>query len=190
METNYRLLLFIAGFILFSSCSCGQTVSHDKAIEYYIIVATEMKNSSKIVNDLVQVTAMAYIAAEQDQKKMLESGYIDTLINYYDVSTIALGKSIDKLSTVCEIDQSINLKARSLTLLIDIKTLIDSSWPPMIKILSRGLGQPTDKERELLEKLMLIVDELKTANADVEKLARDFRDKHNITNDDIKKYGL
>jgi len=188
MKTNFRLFLFIAGIIFLASC--GHPNSHDKELEFYKTVATEMKNSSKIVNDLMHVTSEAYKTAQQNQKKKLESDRIDTLIKSYQISTLALSKSIDKLSAVIEIDHSINLKERSLELLKNTKSLVDSSWPVIIKILSTGLGKPTDEEKELSDKFQLIIGELQIASGNFEKLALDYRDKHKITSDELMKYGL
>jgi len=188
MKTNYILLLFIAGCILFSSF--GQTVNHDKEIEYYITLVTETKNTAIIINNFWHETVEAAIIALQNQDMKLDSSYINTLLKRYQITNLAIDTSIEKLSTLVEIDQSINLKERTITHLKDIKALQESALTNVIKGLSTGIETTTNEERESFMKFQLRVDELRTASADLEKLALDFRDKHKITYEELKKYGL
>ncbi|PKP22509.1 MAG: hypothetical protein CVU05_03665 [Bacteroidetes bacterium HGW-Bacteroidetes-21] len=188
MKTNNRVFLFIAGLILFSSCV--QPVSHDKEVTYFITIATEMNNTTSIVNDFWHEAFEATKTAQQNQDMKLDSSYINTLNKSYQISTLALSNSIEKLSTVEEIDPSINLKERTLTHLKDIKRLQESALPVVIKLLGTGLGNLTDKERESFEEFKIKGGELQATSDELKKLAFDFQDQHKITGEELAKYGL
>ena len=183
-----KLFFFISSLVLLSSCE--QTVSHEQEVNYFVTVKTEMQNTTTIVNNFWHQALEATKVAQQNQDMKLDSGYIDTLNKSYQVSTLALSKSIDKLSTVKEIDQNINLKERTLTHLKDTKTLQESALPEVIKVLSSGLGNLTDQERESFMKFQSNGRKLQAVSVELEKLSDDFQDKHHIKSEDLAKYGL
>ncbi len=188
MNKSNSLVLLITSLILF--CSCGQPVSHDKEVGYYVAIATEMNNTTAMVNAFWHQTLEAATAAQQNQNMKLDSSYMDTLYKSYQISTLALSKSIDRLSLIPEIDQNINLKERTLAHLKDTRKLQESALPDVLKVLTTGLGNLTDTERESFKEFQSRGGELLAAAAELEKLFLDFQNEHQITSEDLGRYGL
>jgi len=188
MITKTNILLFIISVFLFSSCE--KQVSNEKQILYYTTVGIEMKNTSILVNDFFHQTVKIIKEAQEVHDKKIDSSKITLFTESYHESIFTLSKAINKLTTLKEIDQDINLKEKVLAYYKEVMMLQEATIPHLINVLNNGVDNITDKEREVFKNFQIRTPELQLKANELQKLSLDFQEKHHITEEQLTEYGL
>ncbi|MBU0490074.1 MAG: hypothetical protein KKA07_18055 [Bacteroidetes bacterium] len=188
MKTNSMLFLIIASITLM--VSCGKKISHEEKVKYYVTVVKELGEATIAVNEFWYETMNGMETAQRNADKKLDSATVVKLDQMFTLSTEALITAIDNLLKLAEVDEDINLKEKVLAYLNDTKKLQEASLPIIIRGLADGLDSMADQDRGTFVEFQSKGRELQKNSEDLEKLARTFLDKHNITKEDVVKEGL
>jgi len=183
-----RILLLFISLIFISACE--QKINHDEKVHYYASITTAVNQTTTSVNNCWNQTRTAARLAQQNQDLILDSTYIDTLNKSLQSSIITLSKSIYKISSISEVDQDLDFKNRVLDHLIDTKQLQERNFPVIFKLLANGPGTLSEDEMKTMERTESIAREIQAEELALKKLSVTFKSKHDITKEDLIKYGL
>ena len=185
MKIKNHLYLFIAGFILFSSCE--QHLDHAKGLKYYTAVIAAMDSTTSQVNSCIHMVLHGAEIATQRPDRKLDSSNVIALKKSYEKASLTLNYGIRKLSDMEEIDNEIDLKGKILAHFKNTKTLMDSALPETIQILGNGIDNLTTQQKESIHQFKTRSIELQKESAELDNLFIDFKTKYQITDEELKK---
>jgi len=181
-----KILLFTFTLLL----SCGRNVSHEDALKHFVSIASESNKTILKVNKFISQLKEAALTAQNSKSTKLEEYYLDSLNLMLDKINENLDSSIVKISLVDELDKNSKFKEIILGQLKDIKPLLDSVTTVSICFLRIGIDNLTDKQLKELEKFENQANVIKEKQSELIKADIDFRDKYNISDEELTKYGL
>lgn len=176
--------------ITFSITSCKQTSSHKDDLIYYTTIALQMKNIAPRVQDFWLQMQQGVLTARQNGDGKLDKPSFDSLKNSYAAILNGLDSEIAIINMLKETDEELNFKQAVLFHLTEIKSLNQALIPQCLRLYEIGIGKINDRQKEALQTFVTKGQELQLKSGDIQHMSLVYQRKHNISNEELKKFGL
>lgn len=182
--------LFFSALLLVSFCACNKKPTHQQALDYYARITIEVDSFQSNFNFVTRQFNIASKEAQENGDLGIDSTSFDSLQNFYDTGFLSINSSIEKIKLIKEIDKQIGLKENILNFLNAKRELYKKSFGVTLQLLRNGMNNATDADHEIIEKCKSDFNELEEKRDDIKLIDHQFTDKYNITNEELKKYGI
>jgi hypothetical protein len=190
MKLGYPILYVLIFATSFSATSCGQTSSHQEDLNYYTTIALQMKDIVPKVQNFWERMKQGVLSAKQNQDQKLDKPTLDTLKGSLTKILTDLDSKIKKINSLNETDKNLNLKQTVAIYLEETKQLQQTAIPKVLELLENGLNKITDEQKEAVKQFSEKGQELQIKSTQIEDLSLEYQKKHNITSNELDKYGL
>lgn len=170
--------------------SCGQTSSHQDDLNYYTTIALQIKDIVPEVQSFWQQMKQGVLSAKENQNQKLDKPTLDTLKGSLARILNDLDAKIKKINSLKETDKSLNYRQTVATYLEETKELQQTAIPKILELLENGLDKITDEQKEALKQFSAKAQQLQIQSTRIGDLSLEYQKKHNITNNELDKYGL
>jgi hypothetical protein len=186
---NSTLYPLLSTFLLFV-ISCGQTDASQDDLIYYTTIAMQMKEIKPVLEGYWHEGLQNMLVARQNEDHKLDKKNIDTLKKHFADAFRALDEKIKIISSLKETDKELALKDTIISYLTDIKKLDEEAEVKTFELMETGLDKVTDEQKAGFHKFIIRGQALQNRSQEIENLSLEYQKKHNITKDELIKYGL
>ena len=178
----YKITAVIICLITFWSCS--NRTEHIEELNYYSVINSNMGNllgePDSILSQMIDFEDSALINGLPEENTMMSNMLSDELVN----TTKDLSRKIDSIKVLADINDDLNLKIKAIILLQDMKTMHEHSF---LRILRQLKPNPDLTDTSEVHAMHQLLPKLLTEQHSFENDLRLFREKHNITDEEVSK---
>lgn len=183
-------ILFPAFLFLISLNSFSQTTTHQDDLIYYTTIASQIRDAAPKMQGLWGQVQQGVMTAGENKTHQLERPAIENLKNASSQNISDLERKIRSITALHETDAELNLKEFAISLLTDAKNIQQSAMPQIISVLEKGVDKINNSQTSTLKGFLSKGQDLKYKLRDIENLLSSFQNKHNISREELTKFGL
>jgi hypothetical protein len=188
MKTNKLLIILSAISLLFGSC--GNKEKHDRALRYYVTVNANINNLTADINSYWHLLSAQVKYTGSLPEKKLDQLNLDTLRFGYNETMAEIDDVIDTLNMLPEVDENLNIKKMVIRQLEEVKIIQSNAIPQTIQFLENGLAELSTQQIEALYRSRMQSSSLERLILKLHAAGQEFRLAHNITDEELNKFGL
>ncbi len=181
-------------FFLFYSCltltSAAQSSNPQDNLIYYTTIVTQIKDATPKMMSLWGQLQQSLMTAGGNKHQQLDRVTIQSLKNASSENINDLNKKIRTVNALHETDTDLNVKQSVLTLFTEAMSIQESAMPVILSLMETGLAKINPQQTTTLKSFLSKGQELRQKSRVIENLLSDYRVKHNISPQDLAKFGL
>src|SRR5687768_18176945 len=139
---SIHLTLFVPLFLL----SCGQKISHDEEVNYYVTMQRTRNQQIKSWNIAMDASNDSYALSTWNDEGKITPGRADSTENCIKKHVAKIDSSITVIGSLKELDKKINLKKIMLEYLNHSKSLWQDGMMTNVRMMQKGIKNMTDDE--------------------------------------------
>jgi len=170
--------------------SCGQTSSHQDDVHYYATLATSLNNISPEVNLFWKNISIGLRVAKENEGQKLDEKSLDSLKQSLTQITSHIEDQIKIISTLPETDQEIALKDTLISYMSKTRNLQQQALPIVFELLENGLDKITDGQKKALLDFKEDGRKMLSKTEEIQMQTLEYKNKHQISDEELAKYGL
>lgn len=181
---------FSAFSFLLPVSSVAQNISHQDGLIYYTTIAAQVKDAAPKMQGLWGQVQQSVMTAGENKSHQLDRAGLDILKNASAQNINDLERKIRAVSALHETDPDLNLKESCINLFADAKNIQQSAMPQILAVLEKGIDKINSQQTSTLKSFLSKGQELQYKLRDIQNLFISFQNKHNITGEELRKFGL
>ena len=192
MKIKFSSLIFCFSifFFLLSRSSVAQNITHQDDLIYYTTIAAQVKDAAPKMQGLWGQVQQSVMTAGENKSHQLDRAGLDILKNASAQNINDLERKIRAVSALHETDPDFNLKVSCINLFTDAKNIQQSAMPQILAVLEKGIDKINSQQTSTLKSFLSKGQELQYKLRDIQNLFISFQNKHNITGEELRKFGL
>lgn len=183
--TAFILILLISHAAIFA-----QDISKQDHLIYYSVIAKQWRDIVPKLQELWGQCEQNVMNARKTSDHKAGSSSIDNLRRAYNENISDLDRANREITALDETDTALGYKQAVLTFLDDAKTIEQSAMPQLLTVLGVGIDKVTDNQNNALKIFLSKLEELHNRTFQINNLAIRYRQRHGITDDDLRNLGL
>lgn len=191
---NIKSLQFIYCFLFLgffpTPNAFAQSITHQDGLIYYTTIAAQVKDATPKMQGLWGQVQQSVLTAGENKTHQLDRTNLDNLKNISSQNINDLERKIRAISALHETDPDLNLKELSISLLTDAKNIQQSAMPQILAVLEKGMDKINGQQTSTLKSFLSKEQELQYKLRDIQNLFISYQNKHNITGEELRKFGL
>ena len=188
MEKQIKFLLIILFFSFTISCTNAQTSIHEKDLKYYATIALQMEDFGDDSDSGLKILKQAEKTKTGIVNDTLLYHKIDSLLTNLNSEIDIRIKKIEQLEN--NVDDEYKLKEIVLSFLMSEKESLQKMFEIYRIIMKKGITALTELQKADLKKYIENQQKLQIERQKIEKLFSKFQIHHDITVNELEKYGL
>lgn len=188
-KISWRFLLLF-GICGGSLSSGAQAITHRDELIYYTTIAKQLKNITPDVLKVWGQIKQTLLKAKNSPVHKPEPADISDLKSASSQNIHDLDRAIREVNALDETDSTLSYKSGALSFLLEIKSTEEQAMPEIVLLLTRGIDKINDQQTTALKGFLSRGEELQSRQQQTDNLALRYRQRHNITDEDLRKYGL
>ena len=191
---NIKILPFIYCFSIltfsFFLNTVAQNITHQDELIYYTTIAAQVKDATPNMQGLWGQVQQSVMTAGENKSHQLDRAGLDNLKNASAQNINDLERKIRAVSALHETDPDLNLKESCINLFTDAKNIQQSAMPQILAVLEKGIDKINSQQTSTLKSFLSKGQDLQYKLRDIQNLFTSFQNKHNITGEELRKFGL
>ena len=170
--------------------SVAQNISHQDELIYYTTIAAQVKDAAPKMQGLWGQVQQSVMTAGENKSHQLDRSGLDNLKNASAQNINDLERKIRTVSALHETDPDLNLKESCINLFTDAKNIQQSAMPQILAVLEKGIDKINSQQTSTLKSFLSKGQDLQYKLRDIQNLFKSFQNKHDITGEELRKFGL
>ncbi len=184
-----KIVVFLLS-VFISTAGAAQTITHADEVSFYANLQRNYKDIPLKVQGLWGQTSTLIMTTQQNQTHRIDNVAANSLKSSSSQNINDLSRAIRAIAAMDETDNDIALRQNVVNFLSDIKSTQETAIPNITNVLLRGTDKMTPQETTMIKVFISKGRELQTQQSRIEYLFSNYRSKHNISADELKKFGL
>lgn len=187
----YNRQFVLSALIIFTSLnSYSQISNHQDDLIFYTTIAAQVKDAAPKMQGLWGQVQQSVLTAGENKIHQADRASPESLKNASSQNINDLDRKIRAVSALHENDSALNLKELCINLLTDAKNIQQSSMPQILFVLEKGIDKINAQQTSALKSFLSKGQELQYKLRNIQNLFISYQNKHNITGEELRKFGL
>lgn len=190
MKIIFLKICCLLFFLFIYNASPAQSNAHQDELIYYTTLARQMKEALPQLQSLWAQLQQTLIAASQTKNQQPDRAAIENIKSLSTESRNDLNRKIRTVNVLHETDVNLNLKQSVINLFTDAKNIQETAIPVILSVLSNGVDKINNQQTSTLKSFLSKGQELQNKSREIENLFDIYRRTHNITDEELHKFGF
>lgn len=185
----FKLLLSLLTLFLFKT-SFAQTATHQDDLIYYTTIAAQIKDAAPKIQGLWGQVQQSIMTAGENKTHQADRQELDNLKNVSAQNISDLDRKLRMVSALHETDAELNLKELCISMFADAKNVQQAAMPQIIALLEKGIDKISPQQTSLLKNFLSKGQDLLYRFRNIQTSLISYQDRHQISSDELRKFGL